>query len=171
MKQRILSMFTAVALAVSLSACTVSNEAAAQNGQGGGLGNLFSGENIGTLLGAAGGAVAGSQFGKGKGNTAMTAVGTLGGAVLGRAVGSSMDRGNAAYAAQQNQARQASQFPQPAPQMPGQYHQAGQFQPMQQFQPQQVCREYTQTIVIGGQVQETYGTACRQPDGTWRVVQ
>jgi surface antigen len=31
------------------------------------------------------------------------------------------------------------------------------------------CREYRQTVTIGGQRQEAYGTACRQPDGRWRV--
>jgi surface antigen len=34
---------------------------------------------------------------------------------------------------------------------------------------QQYCREYTQRITINGKVQETYGTACLQPDGRWRI--
>lgn len=33
------------------------------------------------------------------------------------------------------------------------------------------CREYQQSITIGGQVHQGYGTACRQPDGTWKIVQ
>jgi surface antigen len=32
------------------------------------------------------------------------------------------------------------------------------------------CREYIQTIIIGGEEQQGYGTACRQPDGTWQIV-
>ena len=32
------------------------------------------------------------------------------------------------------------------------------------------CREFTSTIVIGGQQQQGYGTACRQPDGSWQIV-
>jgi len=32
------------------------------------------------------------------------------------------------------------------------------------------CREYQQTITIGGQTTEGYGTACRQPDGSWKIV-
>ena len=35
----------------------------------------------------------------------------------------------------------------------------------------QYCREYTRQVQIGGRVQESYGTACLQPDGAWRVVQ
>lgn len=34
----------------------------------------------------------------------------------------------------------------------------------------QPCREYQQTIIIGGREERGYGTACRQPDGTWRTV-
>jgi hypothetical protein len=31
------------------------------------------------------------------------------------------------------------------------------------------CREYSRNVVIGGQEQEAYGTACRGPDGQWRI--
>jgi hypothetical protein len=34
----------------------------------------------------------------------------------------------------------------------------------------QTCREYQSTITVGNQQQQAYGTACLQPDGTWRVV-
>ena len=32
------------------------------------------------------------------------------------------------------------------------------------------CREYHTTGVVGGEPQETYGTACRQPDGSWQIL-
>lgn len=32
------------------------------------------------------------------------------------------------------------------------------------------CREFVTTIVIGGEQQQGYGTACRQPDGTWEFA-
>lgn len=35
----------------------------------------------------------------------------------------------------------------------------------------QYCREYQSTIHVGGRLQQGYGTACQQPDGSWRVVQ
>ncbi|GGF25595.1 hypothetical protein GCM10011611_34590 [Aliidongia dinghuensis] len=35
----------------------------------------------------------------------------------------------------------------------------------------QTCREYQSTIQVNGQPQQSYGTACLQPDGTWRIVQ
>jgi hypothetical protein len=37
-------------------------------------------------------------------------------------------------------------------------------------QPSGTCREYQTTTIIGGVPQQTYGTACLQPDGTWRIV-
>ena len=44
--------------------------------------------------------------------------------------------------------------------VPGKYYQ----------QNGQYCRSYTHTIYIGGEPQTSRGTACRQPDGTWRTV-
>ena len=32
------------------------------------------------------------------------------------------------------------------------------------------CREYQTTSTVDGQQQQIYGTACLQPDGTWRIV-
>ena len=32
------------------------------------------------------------------------------------------------------------------------------------------CREYVQTITVGGERQQAYGTACRQPDGAWKIL-
>lgn len=36
--------------------------------------------------------------------------------------------------------------------------------------PQAYCREYTTNVLVNGQPVETYGTACLQPDGRWRIV-
>ncbi len=32
------------------------------------------------------------------------------------------------------------------------------------------CREFTATIRVGGEQRQGYGTACRQPDGTWKII-
>src|SRR3546814_11182959 len=32
------------------------------------------------------------------------------------------------------------------------------------------CREYQATSTIGNDRAQTYGTACRQPDGSWQIV-
>ena len=33
------------------------------------------------------------------------------------------------------------------------------------------CREFTLDANIGGKTQESYGTACRQQDGSWKMIQ
>ncbi|MDJ0607755.1 MAG: hypothetical protein QNJ67_02170 [Kiloniellales bacterium] len=33
------------------------------------------------------------------------------------------------------------------------------------------CREYQSMVTIDGRFEETYGTACRQPDGSWRIIE
>ena len=38
-------------------------------------------------------------------------------------------------------------------------------------QTQQACHEYQTTAVIDGKKQPVYGTACLQPDGSWRIGQ
>lgn len=32
------------------------------------------------------------------------------------------------------------------------------------------CREFQQTLVVGGKTENAYGTACRQPDGSWELI-
>lgn len=32
------------------------------------------------------------------------------------------------------------------------------------------CREYSQAVKIGGESQQAYGTACRNPDGSWEII-
>lgn len=129
---------------------------------------------MGTVIGALGGAAAGSQFGKGSGRTGMIALGTLAGAALGNSLGASLD--NADKAAMGNVAQhsfesvpvgQSTQWNNPDS---GNY---GTFTPTRTIQSPngQVCREFTQTIVIGGQSQKGYGKACRQQDGSWQIVQ
>jgi surface antigen len=32
------------------------------------------------------------------------------------------------------------------------------------------CRDFEQTVVVDGQDETVRGTACREPDGTWRAL-
>jgi len=45
------------------------------------------------------------------------------------------------------------------------------YRPNQQMSGGEACHEYTGHAVIEGQRQTIYGHACRQPDGTWRIVE
>ena len=32
------------------------------------------------------------------------------------------------------------------------------------------CREFQQTVMVGGKTRQAYGTACLQPDGAWEII-
>ena len=38
------------------------------------------------------------------------------------------------------------------------------------YHSQQPCREYITKAIIGGKSEQIHGKACRQADGSWRVV-
>lgn len=129
-------------------------------------------ESGGALLGAGLGALAGSQIGGGTGRLAATGAGALLGGLLGQSAGRSLDRADRVY-----YGRTASDTFERAPSgYRSQWRNPdsgnwGTITPMRTYETANGhCREYHQTIVVGGRAQEGYGTACRQPDGTWRVV-
>jgi surface antigen len=157
-----------VLLAVSLAACS----AAGTNGTAG-PGDWGANKTTGgSVLGAIGGGLAGAQFGHGSGKLAATAAGALLGGLLGHEVGASLDR------ADQDHATRAEQKAYTAPvgqsiawNNPDNGH-SGTITPVRDGTDAggRYCREFQQTIMVGGQTQNAYGTACRQPDGSWKVV-
>jgi len=156
-------MVLALTLTTLLSAC-------AQNAGPGQIGDNKT--TAGAVLGGVGGAVVGAQFGHGAGKLAATAAGTLLGAVIGGSVGASLDRADAMYADKAGgQAFETAPTGHPvAWNNPDNGH-SGTVTPVKTYEtsPGQYCREYEQTIMVGGERQNSYGTACRQPDGTWKI--
>lgn len=129
-------------------------------------------QSFGGLAGAGLGALAGSQIGKGRGQLAAVGAGALIGAVLGSSLGRSLDRADRNHASQAEyqaleHAPSGSQITWNNPDS-GNY---GTVTPQATYQAPSgaYCREYQHTIHVGGQPQQGYGTACRQPDGSWRV--
>lgn len=127
-----------------------------------------------TTVGALGGAAAGGLIGAAAGGgPAAIAGGVILGGLLGGAVGNALDQRDkelamkqAQYSLENSQSGQSSQW-----HNPDSGH-SGTFTPTRTYQTEsgQYCREYTQEIMIGGEKHESYGTACRQPDGTWQIV-
>ena len=130
-------------------------------------------ETLGSLGGAALGGLAGAQIGSGSGQPAATAVGALLGFFIGSEVGKSLDKADQLYAErtadqalETNPTGQSSTWNNPdsgnsgtvTPTRDG-YADNGNY-----------CREFQQTITVSGETQQAYGTACRQPDGSWRIV-
>ncbi len=130
-------------------------------------------ESVGTLLGAVAGGVAGAQFGKGRGQLAATAAGALLGAFVGNEVGKSLDRADKVAMGQtvQQSLETAPMGTTSSWQNPDSGN-SGTVTPANTFQRGDgtYCREFSQTISVGGRTEEAYGTACRQPDGSWKIV-
>lgn len=130
-------------------------------------------EAVGTLVGAGLGGLAGSQIGSGSGKLAAVGVGVLLGGLLGRHVGKSLDRADriaADHAAQQSFEHErigtTTSWANPDS------GNSGTFTPTRTYQTArgQPCREYTTTVTIDGRKQTAYGTACREPDGSWKII-
>ena len=173
MKSTFKSLLAVSVSLMMLSAC--SGQQNAQNAQAGGItgGGGLDKQDIGTGIGAVGGAVAGAQFGKGNGRIVTGALGALLGAGIGNAVGASLDRADMTY--YQKAQQQALETAPPGQALPWSNPQSGHSgtivaQAPYQNPTGQYCREFTNTINIGGQPQKGYGTACRQPDGSWQIV-
>jgi surface antigen len=144
---------------------------------GGGVtqgGSSINKQDIGTLAGAIGGGIIGSNVGGGKGKIAGTIAGTLLGGMLGSSIGASLDKADMAM--YNSTSQRALENAQPGQSMPWKNPQTGNYgsvTPSGYYQNSQgqYCREYSQTITVGGKTEKGYGTACRQPDGSWQIVQ
>ena len=156
-----ITRFTAVALvAVFLSACAQIQDNPKQT--------------AGTLVGAGLGALVGSQFGSSKGQLAAVAIGALGGAWLGGEAGKSLDRADKTYA--ERSAQQALEYnargQTAAWRNPDTGH-WGSTTPLRTYRTAggEDCRVYETAVTIDGRTENVTGRACRQVDGSWRVIQ
>jgi surface antigen len=140
----------------------------------GGPGVAGTGVGAGTAIGGLGGAAAGGLLGAalGGGGTGIAA-GTILGGLLGAGVGYVLDQRS-----QQLQAQTVARSLETAPSgttatwvNPDNGNQ-GTVTPVRTYQAPTgtYCREFQQTIIVGGQPQQGHGTACRQPDGSWRMT-
>jgi surface antigen len=130
-------------------------------------------ENIGGIGGALIGAGVGSQFGGGtSGHLLGAAIGAVAGGLVGSSIGRDLDdqeRRNAQeaeYSALEN-GRPGS----PVEWRGDRDNYYGEVTPGPRYRVNAYdCRDYTHKIWIDGQPQVARGTACRQPDGTWKPV-
>lgn len=148
-----------VALAVPTASCTQLSEGVQNNPKAvlGALGGAALGGGIAALAGGGTGAIVGA---------------TLGGALLGGFIGNRLDARDKQMAAQAAQkASESSQNGQPSVWNNPDTGNSGSITPTRTYQLANgtYCRQYQQTIVVGGEQHQAYGTACRQPDGTWKI--
>lgn len=125
-------------------------------------------EKAGMVIGGVLGGVVGSQVGHGSGRTAATIIGAMAGMAVGGAVGRSMDeqdRRKTAHTLETVRSGVHSQW-----RNPDTGHEYT-VTPRSTYQTASgPCREYTVDGVIGGKRETVVGQACREADGSWRVV-
>ena len=163
-------MSVGIVTVLVLSACAQNGDNMRGALNGGGVNK----SDIGTLAGAGLGAWGGSNIGKGSGNIAAIAGGTLLGALAGHEVGASLDRADMTYYnnASQRALETAKAGTTSSWSNPDSGH-SGTITPTRTINTPDgnVCREYTQTIDIGGKSEQAFGKACRQSDGSWQIAQ
>ena len=130
-------------------------------------------QTVGTLGGAALGGLLGSQFGSGTGKLATTAAGVFIGALAGSEIGRSLDRADRAHAQAAVSQAQAAPIGETIAWNNPRSGNYGTITPVRDGTSSsgQYCREFQQSVTVGGKRQQGYGVACRQPDGSWRIVQ
>ena len=130
-------------------------------------------ETGGTLIGAGLGALAGSAIGKGRGKLVAVAIGGIAGALIGKDIGKTLDRADrnnmqrtSQQALEKTRTGSVSKWQNPDS------GNSGTVRPTKTFQTAsgKYCREYQQTVTVGGKTETAYGTACRQPDGSWKII-
>jgi surface antigen len=141
-----------LAVALSLSGCTgVSNQ------------------DAGVITGGVLGGVLGNSVGGGTGRVIATIGGTMLGAYIGGNIGSSMDRTDKMAmnsALERQPTNQAYSWENPDT------HNHYSVRPVKTYYHHgKACRTFVTTATIGGKAETVKGRACRQNDGTWRVVQ
>ena len=127
----------------------------------------------GAVLGGIGGGLIGSRIGSGRGQVIGIIAGTVLGALLGGEVGRQLDERDRLMMSQttqgaleKSQSGISTEWRNPdtrnygtiTPQLARVDTNTGQY-----------CREFQQTVTVGGQTQQAFGKACRQPDGNWKI--
>lgn len=157
--RRIVRLAVVVGLCLALASCAELSQQAENNPKAllGALGGAALGGGIAALAGGGTGAIVGA---------------TLGGALLGGVIGNRLDARDKKLAAENAQkAFESSRTGQTSAWTNPDNGHSGSITPTRTYQLANgtYCREYHQTIVVGGENHQAYGTACRQPDGTWKI--
>jgi surface antigen len=124
-------------------------------------------EQTGMVIGGILGGVLGNQVGGGHGRTAAIIAGTLAGAAIGGAIGHNMDATDRMRMGQTLETVRTG--------VPTRWHNPDTnndytMVPTNTYETASgPCREYVIDAIIGGRTEKVYGTACRQPDGSWKV--
>ena len=104
--------------------------------------------------------------------TAMTAMGTLAGAAIGNSIGRKLDEEDRRRIREAEMRSYGSPLNEPIVwNNPSNGH-AGSITPIRDGRSNtgRYCREFQSEVTVGGERQNAHGTACQEPDGSWRIV-
>jgi surface antigen len=129
-------------------------------------------EAIGTVVGAGLGAALGAHA-RGDARAPTMILGALVGGAIGNRIGARMDEANrirhervSYQALEHGRSYETAGWYDPDRDVRGSFTPRPAYRDDRGF----YCREFQQEIWIGGRREEGYGTACRQPDGSWRIM-
>lgn len=132
------------------------------------LNGCASKEEAGALSGAAIGAVVGSSIGGGRGRAIAIMLGVAAGAHIGQTIGKYMDeqdRMRTSWAMEKNRTNEVTTWHNPDT---GYDYTV---KPTRTYDEDEgPCREFTVDAKVGGNTKQVYGTACRQADGSWKII-
>jgi surface antigen len=124
---------------------------------------------LGAALGGTAGGLLASEVAESEARGVAIAAGVIVGATIGGGIGRSMDRMDQRCLGQVLEHAPSNQdVAWKNPDSETQYS----VTPARTYQDdaQRYCREYRAKAVLAGEPEETWGTACRQPDGSWQIV-
>jgi len=125
--------------------------------------------DIGTLIGGVIGGILGSKIGKGNGKTLATIAGVIVGASIGGNVGASMDEADR-YCA--GQAFVHAKDNQPVAWTNPDTQQEYTVTPKRSYTQNngRYCRDYTSNVTVNGRQDQVTGTACKNDNGNWQII-
>ncbi len=130
----------------------------------------------GAIIGGIAGGLIGSKIGKGRGRHVATIAGAVLGSLAGSSIGKQLDERDRLLMSRSTQrtlergkTNVASTWVNPDT------GNRGTITPQRTYRVKRgstssYCREFQQTITVGGKTERAYGRACRKPDGSWQIV-
>ena len=131
------------------------------------LSGCASQQQKGALIGGVTGALIGSVIGDGSGQNVAIAAGAIAGSLIGSSIGQrfdEQDQGRIAYSMERNQRSSWTNS------TSGHRYTVMPSSTRAPSSSNQQCREFTVDTEIGNRTESAYGTACRQNDGSWKII-
>ncbi len=131
------------------------------------LSGCASQQQKGAIVGGVTGALVGSLIGDGRGQNIAIAVGAIAGSAIGSSIGKRFDEQDQSRIAYSMQHKRRSSWTNSTT---GHRNTVIPSPTLAPSSSNQQCREFTVDTEIGNRTESAYGTACRQDDGSWKIV-